>query len=424
MVIASIDLSRGKAVQLRQGKTLILEREDPLALAEEFHKFGEVAVVDLDAAWERGNNFSLIKEICRRASCRVGGGIRSLEDAQNILSLGAEKIIVGTRAFKGNKLNRIFLKDLVSLAGKERIVIALDCSRGEILTHGWRKKSGIDPADVVSELEEFTKEFLLTGVDKEGTMKGPDFALIEKIHRLTSLEITAAGGITTYEDISRLAALGVKSQLGMALYTGRLTLEDAFTASVNWNKGLIPTITQDSSSQVLTLAYSSRDSLKKTFRTGQAWYYSRSRNCLWHKGGTSGNIQLFRRIRLDCDRDALLLTVDPQGPACHKNRYSCFGPKEFSLQELFNVITGRIKNPQSNSYTSSLSPSDIEAKLKEETNELLEAVNQEEIIWEAADLLYFQLVFLVSKGIELSDVLKELERRRKSPKRKKYKRKP
>ncbi|MFW6160255.1 MAG: bifunctional phosphoribosyl-AMP cyclohydrolase/phosphoribosyl-ATP diphosphatase HisIE [Acidobacteriota bacterium] len=422
MVIASIDLSQGKAVQLRQGKTLILEREDPLALAEEFHKFGEVAVVDLDAAWERGNNLSLIKKICRKASCRVGGGIRSLKAAETILSLGAEKIIVGTRAFKGDKIDRVFLKDLISLAGREKIVIAIDCSREKILTHGWRKKTGIKPASVVPELEEFAGEFLLTSVDKEGKMEGPDFGLIEKIRRLTPVRITTAGGITTTEDISRLAASDVNSQLGMTLYTNRLNIEDAFTASVNWSKGLIPTIVQDSASQVLTLAYSSRGSLKNTFQTGKAWYYSRSRKCLWLKGETSGNIQLFRRIRLDCDRDALLLTVEPQGPACHKNRYSCFGPKEFSLQELFNVIAGRIKNPQSNSYTSSLSLSDIEAKVKEETKELLEAANQEEIIWEAADLLYFQLAFLASKGIELSDVLKELERRRKAPKRTKNKR--
>ena len=116
MIIPSIDLMNGKAVQLRQGKEKVLERENVLDLVIEFRKYGEIAVIDLDAAFGKGDNLDLIKKICKIADCRVGGGIRTLEKANEILQAGARKIIIGTKATPA------FLKQLP----KERIIVAID----------------------------------------------------------------------------------------------------------------------------------------------------------------------------------------------------------------------------------------------------------------------------------------------------------
>lgn len=416
MIITSIDLSYGKAVQLKQGREKVLERDNWLSLAREFSKFGEIAVVDLDAAVGEGSNDAVIREICRVAECRVGGGIRSVEKAIDAISSGAEKIIVGTKAFENNTVNRDFLKALNCAIGKNRVIIAIDTLFGEIVTEGWRCKTGIDFNSVLNVVENYASEILFTCVEKEGMMKGTDFEKIEKLRAATELPITVAGGVATLAEIGKLSQLGVNVQLGMALYTKKISLPDAFIASLKWDNALIPTIAVDGNSQVMMLAYSSKESLKKTFETGRVWYYSRSRKQLWMKGETSGNFQYFIKIRPDCDGDALLVTVDQRGHACHLGKYSCFGNKIFSLSELYDVIKERIVNPSPNSYTSMLTLEAIKEKIMEEAQELVNAKEKEEIIWEAADLIYFISVMLAKEDASLEAVLNELKRRRKMPK--------
>lgn len=416
MIIPSIDLSSGKAVQLRQGKKKVLENDHPISLAHEFSKFGEIAVVDLDAALESGINDAAIKEICHIAECRVGGGIRSIKKAKRIISLGAEKIIIGTKAFESSAVNHEFLKKLVSCVGKNRVIVAVDTLHGEIVTRGWRLKTGLKLHSVLKEIEPYVSEFLFTCVEKEGLMKGTDFEAVERLRASTDKPITVAGGVSTLEEIEKLAKLDVNIQLGMALYTGKISLLDAFSASLNWGSTLIPTIAIDTASQVLMLAYSSRESLKKTFETKKAWYYSRSRKQLWMKGETSGNIQNFLNIRTDCDGDALLMTVNQEGEACHKGSYSCFRGKEFSLWELYDVVNERISAPSPSSYTSKLTMKKLQGKILEEAKELVDSESKEDMIWEAADLLYFICVMLAKKGVPLEAVFKELKRRRKASK--------
>jgi phosphoribosyl-ATP pyrophosphohydrolase/phosphoribosyl-AMP cyclohydrolase len=415
MIIPSIDLSEGKAVQLEQGRKKILERDNPLELAEEFARYGEVAVVDLDAAMGVGSNDPVIRGICRLAPCRVGGGIRSAERAAEVLSWGADKIIIGTMAFAKSGVNHEFLKELCSTVGRERIVIALDTLGGKVATEGWRKTTSFGWQKVIRELEPYASEFLFTTVDKEGLMRGPDFRPLPKLRAATALPITVAGGIATEDDVRKIAGLGFNAQLGMALYTGKLPLAGAFLSAVNWEKGLVPTVVQDAESQVLMLAYSNRQSLEKTLSSGKAWFYSRSRQKLWQKGETSGNSQDFVRIRTDCDGDALLLTVKPRGPACHFGSYACFGAKEFSLLELSKTIRDRLKNPPPGSYTAKLSPEAAQKKLREEVLEFLTAPNVENLVWEAADVLYFVQVILAQSGARWEDVMSELRRRRRTP---------
>ncbi|OGC92928.1 MAG: phosphoribosyl-ATP diphosphatase [candidate division Zixibacteria bacterium RBG_16_53_22] len=415
MIIPSIDLSRGIAVQLRQGRDKVLEDERPVVLASEFSRYGEIALIDLDAAMSTGDNDRLVKEICRKVECRVGGGLRTIERAAEVLSFGAERIIIGTMAFTDKGVNHDFLRSLQRVAGRERVIIALDTRAGKIVTRGWRFATGLMIDEVLDELEPYTSEYLFTCVDREGLMKGADQEAISSLRARTSLRITAAGGVATLDEIEALSGLGVDLQLGMALYAGQITLADAFLASLNWKDALIPTITVENSGHVLMLAWSSRESLKKTFEMGKACYHSRSRNALWTKGETSGNVQTFLRVRTDCDGDAILLTVHQTGPACHTGRPSCFGGKTFSLNELYDVIKDRMERQPAGSYTAAITPELAGTKLMEEAGELVEAATAEEVVWEAADLLYFLLVFLAQKGVSVEDPVRELGRRRRIP---------
>jgi phosphoribosyl-ATP pyrophosphohydrolase/phosphoribosyl-AMP cyclohydrolase len=327
MVIASIDLKSGKAVQLRQGKEKVLEHDDPLSLARTFDLYGEIAVIDLDAAQGTGINTGLIQQIISLGVCRVGGGIRTIERAQALIEMGARRVIIGSQVFLEDRINESFIIDLKKRIGKDRIIVAIDAIHGEIVTRAWTHRTGLQVLDVAPRLQEYCGEFLFTCVEREGMLQGGDIALVQQLTDRTTNRITLAGGIHTLEEITECASLGVDVQLGMALYTGTIDLGEAFSASLNWKTELIPTITQDTSGQVLMLAYSNQVSLRRTFQTKTMWYFSRSRQALWNKGMTSGNIQHLVRVRADCDQDAILATVRQKGVACHTGQYSCFGDK-------------------------------------------------------------------------------------------------
>ena len=414
MIIPSIDLIDGKAVQLKQGREQVLERKYPEDLAREFARFGELAVIDLDAAFGEKDNEEVIRRICAIAECRVGGGIRDVEKAQRVLSLGAEKLIIGTKALSGKQVNHEFLQEICDVAGKERIIIALDTVDGEIVTRGWRHKTGLIWDSVVKDLEPYASEFLFTCVEKEGMMQGTNREAVKRMKNATDRSVTAAGGVCSLDEIAILSKIGVNIQLGMALYTGEVSLPEAFVASLDWAKGLIPTVAVDECSQVLMLAYSDKESLLKTFDTGNAWYFSRSRGKLWMKGETSGNTQEFVKVRCDCDADAVLMTVKLTGPACHTGSYSCFGSQNFSLEELYGVILDRLENPVPDSYTAKLTGRQLASKIREEANELIEAEGTDDIIWEAADLMYFSTILLAKNGVRYESVLNELKRRRRA----------
>ena len=413
MIIPSIDLMGRKAVQLKQGRDKMLERENPIELAKEFNKYGEIAVIDLDAAMNKGNNRNVIKKICQTAECRVGGGIREVDHARELISLGAIKVIIGTKAFENDAVNHQFLDKIAAAVGRRHLMVAIDAFNGEIVTKAWKHNTGLRVLDVIKELEPYVNEFLFTCVEKEGGMQGTDLGTIKKISQLTKNRLTVAGGITTVDELHELSSIHANAQLGMALYTGKLGLTEAFIESLNWKNELIPTITTDTTGQVLMLAYCNKESLYKTFSSGKMWYYSRSRKKLWMKGETSGHFQDFVKIRTDCDSDALLVTVNQREAACHFDNYSCFGDKKFSLYELYDVIKDRFENPKPGSYTATLTHEKVREKILEEANEVIEAEEREHIIWEAADVLYFLTVLLAKNNIAIDDVLSELRRRRK-----------
>ncbi|MGQ9472146.1 MAG: phosphoribosyl-ATP diphosphatase [Candidatus Aminicenantales bacterium] len=416
MIIPSIDLMQGKAVQLKQGKEKLLEVEEVMELTREFIRFGPLAVIDLDAALETGANENLIGQICQLADCRVGGGIRDVEKARRILELGAEKIIIGTAAWKENRFNRDFLQRLVDAYGRSRIILALDCSQEKVVIRGWRSETGVNIFSLLDEAGQFASEILITLVEKEGCLQGTDINFFQKIRAATDLPVTAAGGISSVEEIAALSQMGMDVQLGMAIYSGKLKLEEALIASLNWNKeasGLLPAVVVDEIGRVLMLAWVSPESLRITFQQGKTCFYSRSKKVFWTKGETSGCFQELLRLRVDCDSDTLLFIVKQRGAgACHKGNYSCFGTKEFRLEDLYQIVGERIKNPPPESYTAKLTHKTVREKLVEEVAELTGAREKKEIIWEAADLLYFLTVLLAKEQVDFKEVFKELARRR------------
>lgn len=408
MLIPSIDLMGGKAVQLRQGKEKVLEREDVEELAKEFGKYGEIAVIDLDAAMGKGDNEDVIRKICKIAKCRVGGGIRTREKAKKMLALGAKKIIIGTAA------NEEFLSKLP----KDKVLLAIDAKNGKISQKGWTEEIDKTPADFVKQFDNLCSGYLYTIVENEGMMQGTKIDEFKKIRELTKHELVAAGGISSVEEIVELEKMNVSSQLGMSIYTGAVSLKDAFIANLDFEKqkGLIPTIVQDvDTKQVLMLAYSNRESLEKTFDTGLATYFSRSRNELWTKGLTSGNTQNFVTARFDCDKDAILFYVKQSGNACHLDRYSCFEEKEFCINELFELLLDRKKKLPENSFTTKLFKDEFYLKRKI-MEEAFESVNFEQgdgLEWEASDLTYFMLTFMAMHGVEPKDIISNLASRTK-----------
>jgi len=225
MIFPSIDLMNGKVVQLVQGKreNKKIEIEDVLGVARKFSNYN-IQVIDLDAAMGKGNNISTVKILCAKFKCRVGGGIRTVDKAKELVRAGAKKIIIGSAAFKDEKVDVLFLKILNKNIGRDKIIIAIDSREGKVVIKGWKESTNIDPVKIVKELEPYCSEFLYTYVDKEGMMEGTDFSTLRKLKFATTNEITAAGGISSMDEINRLERLGVNSVLGMALYTGKIKL--------------------------------------------------------------------------------------------------------------------------------------------------------------------------------------------------------
>jgi phosphoribosyl-ATP pyrophosphohydrolase/phosphoribosyl-AMP cyclohydrolase len=256
-------------------------------------------------------------------------------------------------------------------------------------------------------------------------MTGIDLEPVKKLREAVNCQITVAGGVSSLAEIEELAAIDCDVQLGMALYTGKINLADAFIASLDWNKSkasalpsakcsMLPVIVQSVDGQVLMTGYTDLEALTETFKRGNVCFHSRSRNKLWMKGETSGNILKLVRMRADCDRDALLAIVEPSGPVCHTGAYSCFAKnRKYTWELLQGIITKRFHNPAPGSYTATLDDKLVRETIMEEAQELCDAKTGYEVVWEAADLLYFATVLMTRAGITVQEVLDELERRHK-----------
>jgi phosphoribosyl-ATP pyrophosphohydrolase len=390
-------------VQLVEGEAVVIEAGDPFPLMERFSPTGEVALIDIDAARGQGENRDLIARLSRQGRVRVGGGIRDLDTARWWLDLGVEKIIIGTAA----------TPEFLSLLPKERVLVALDSRDSQVLSHGWRRSTGRSLLDRVVELNGACGGFLITFVEREGRLAGTDLARAKQvIDAAGDARVTIAGGVSTTEEIRELDRLGADAQVGMALYTGALSLADAVTAPLDSDRadGLWPTVVVDESGVALGLAWSSHESLRQAVETRRGIYHSRSRG-LWVKGETSGAVQELIGVAADCDRDTLRFTVRQHGPGfCHTGDRTCWGP-DHGLKRLERRIPSTRDDPDSNTRRLLDDPSLLGAKIREEAAELAEAEDRLQVVAEAADLLYFLTVKAAAAGITLDEVEAELDRR-------------
>lgn len=220
MLIPAIDLMGGKVVQLIQGEKKALEFDDLDYWIERFSKYPVVQVIDLDAARGLGNNRDMVNRIVRRLNCQVGGGIRSLEMAHQVLEMGARKVILGSALLRDGQIDTGFAATLAHALGTAALVPALDSRGGRVATDGWRKETSVTPFSMIRALEPFCEAFLYTHIDTEGLMRGLPLDAVAAIRQATSRRLVVAGGITTQQEIDTLDFLGMDAVVGMALYSG------------------------------------------------------------------------------------------------------------------------------------------------------------------------------------------------------------
>ncbi len=418
MIVPSIDIVRGRAVQLVGGRAQALDAGDPVPWLDRFSLAGEVAVVDLDAARRAGTNRDVIAGLCERAPCRVGGGIRDADTARWWLDAGAARIVIGTAAEPR----------LLEQLPPERVIVALDAEDGEVVVDGWRARTGRTIEDRLAELRGLAGGFLVTFVEREGRLGGTDLDRARAIVEAAGdARVTIAGGVTTADEVAALDRIGADAQVGMALYTGRMSLADAVAAPLVTDRpdGLFATVVCDERGTALGLAWSSRASLARAIETRRGVYQSRTRG-MWEKGTISGATQELLRVDLDCDRDAIRFTVRQAAPGfCHLGAATCWddGPP---LGRLERTLASRVASTAATtgmavttpaggagSYTARLlaDASLLRAKLIEEAGELADAADVAAVAREAADVFYFAMVRMAAAGITLADVERELARR-------------
>ena len=406
MIIPSIDLQSGKAVQLIGGKEFAIDGGDPQNWANEFGLASEIGVIDLDAAMGVGSNRDTIVALLKGRRCRVGGGIRSVEDAMFYLDAGATQVIIGTKATPE------FLEHLP----KDRVIAALDTKHGEVVVDGWQTNTKAPIEEKIALLKDFVGGFLVTFVELEGRMNSIDIERSRYLKELCGdVPLTVAGGVASTEEIAELDALGIDVQVGMALYSRKIGYADSVIAPLvkRIPEGPWATVICNEHGVALGLAWSTLESVRLAFAEQRGIYYSRSRKQIWRKGESSGATQKLLRVDLDCDRDALRFTVQQSGTGfCHLGTTTCWGDAE-GLTKLEETLAERKANAIPGSYTNRLFNDDglLNAKLIEEATELTEASTNEHITAEAADVLYFTVTKLTKHGIPLSEVTKELDLR-------------
>ena len=492
-VIPCLDVAEGRVVKGLNFQNL-RDAGDPVEAAIRYEAEGadELAFLDVAASHEaRGTLVHLVSRVAEVLSIpfTVGGGVRSVEDAGALLAAGADRVTVNTAAVEDPSL----LSRLAGRFGAQCVVLALDGKRVRgpdgttrmlVTTHGGRRTTGREVAAWAAEAARLgAGEILLSSVDADGTRGGFDIEMLRAVRAAADVPIVASGGagmpghfppavleggadavlaagifhdrVFTIGEVKRaLADAGIAVRIAGVSRSPRAPRKDEPGAVVFDSRGLVPVVVHDArSGEVLTLAWANAEALEKTKETGFSHFFSRSRNALWKKGETSGHVQRVVSISVDCDADAVLYDVVPEGPACHTGARSCFssrgfgesGSREFGdfgsrgfldppappveegapapppsldLGPLFAVVAERMRNPQPGSYTNELLEKGIgriAKKVGEEGVETALAAIGEDgdaLAGEAADLLYHLAVLLTARGISPADVEAKLRDRR------------
>ena len=225
MLIPSIDLLGGRIVQLVQGEKLRLAFDDFEYWIEKFSKYPLVQLIDLDAAMRQGDNSALVAQIAKRLPCQAGGGIHTIERAQQVLEAGAKRVIIGSALFSDQgTINTDFAVKLASAVGADHVVAGIDTKNGRIAVKGWKANVELTPDDAIPLLQPYASAFLYTHVDGEGMMKGFPIETAARLRNLTQRQLIVAGGIRNQQEIDALDALGADAVVGMAIYTDSIAV--------------------------------------------------------------------------------------------------------------------------------------------------------------------------------------------------------
>jgi phosphoribosylformimino-5-aminoimidazole carboxamide ribotide isomerase len=225
MLIPAIDIQGGRVVQLVQGERLALAFDDLDAWLARFARFPLVQVIDLDAAKGTGRNDALVRRACAARPCRVGGGLRTIDTAREMLSAGALEVILGSALFHEGAVNLEFAAAAAAALGRDRLIAAIDSRGGYVVHSGWTSAADLRPERVAPLLEPFFGGFLYTIVDGEGLMGGIDLEAVRRVRRAIRGRLTAAGGIRSQREVDILDEMGVDAVVGMAVYTGAIKVE-------------------------------------------------------------------------------------------------------------------------------------------------------------------------------------------------------
>jgi phosphoribosyl-ATP pyrophosphohydrolase/phosphoribosyl-AMP cyclohydrolase len=408
VLIPSIDLVKGRAVRLRQGRELeLVADEDPRVLAERFGRVGEIAVVDVDAARGTGDNLTLVEELCTLAPCRVGGGIRDVERGQRLLHAGARKLVIGTRVEP----------EFLSAFPSSRLIAAVDARDDRVVDHAWEEEHRAEtPMERARRLEPHVGGFLFTAVERSGMRTGVDVDRIRALREAVSKPVTAAGGVRMVDEIRLLDRIGVDTQVGMALYRGTFTPGQAFAGLMDFASGAgrLATVIQDArDGRVLGVGDSTADTLAEAIDKGSVALYAPGAR------RNGGGPEEARLIRAEADRDhrALLFHVVTTEGVAHWGKHSSFGERPFSLAALEAVIAELATAQQEESYTGRLLADAVtrRAKIIEEASELVAARTPADARREAADVIFHLLIDLAAHDVSWDSVIRELESRRRRP---------
>ncbi|HEX3374022.1 MAG TPA: HisA/HisF-related TIM barrel protein [Edaphobacter sp.] len=225
MLIPSIDLLGGRIVQLVQGEKLRLAFDDFEYWIEKFARYPLVQLIDLDAAMRQGDNSALVAQIARRLPVQAGGGIRTIERAQQVLDAGAQRVIIGSALFSDQgSVNTDIAAEFANAIGRDHVVAGIDTKGGRIAVKGWKAQVALTPDEAIPQLEPYVSAFLYTHVDGEGLMQGFPIDTAARLRKLTQRQLVVAGGIRSQQEIDALHAIGADAVVGMAVYTELLTV--------------------------------------------------------------------------------------------------------------------------------------------------------------------------------------------------------
>ena len=222
MLIPSIDLMGGKVVQLVQGEKKALEYDSFEPWVARFAKYPLIQLIDLDAAMRQGENRELVRQIAARIPCQVGGGIRTMENAREMLDCGARAVIIGSALVRDGRPNVEFAQQLAQALSTDQLIFGIDSKGGKVTVAGWKEATPLTALAMIGALEPYCGGFLYTHVDTEGTMQGIPLDIIRELRAATARRLIAAGGIRSGEEIDTLHAMGVDAVVGMAIYTGKV----------------------------------------------------------------------------------------------------------------------------------------------------------------------------------------------------------